>query len=127
MEVKIDTKEHFRIFRIKNIIFPANMSEDLSVCLLENTNKPPGNAIVVVEEVKNMDEEIVEALARVQAIYNGKNLSFVVTGGREINRKIEDSGISTAPTLQEAIDLVMMEQLERELLGPENEEENEKE
>lgn len=95
--------------------------------LLKYVDKLSQSAIIVLEEVKSIDEEIAEKLAQVQAIYNDKNLSFVVTGSREINRKIEDAGISATPTLQEAIDLVMMEQLERELWDPENEEEGEKE
>lgn len=127
MEVKIDTKEHFRIFRVKNAVLYANMSGDLMDDLLKYVDKLSQSAIIVLEEVKSIDEEIAEKLAQVQAIYNDKNLSFVVTGSREINRKIEDAGISATPTLQEAIDVVMMEQLERELWDPENEEEGEKE
>jgi hypothetical protein len=120
MEVKIDTKDHFRIFRVKNSALYANMAEDLTNCLLENKENPLKNAIVVLEEVQTIDDSVGEVFTHIGQVYQDRDLSFVITGDRKVIKTLEERGIACTPTLQEAIDFVMMEDLERELLGPEN-------
>jgi hypothetical protein len=50
--------------------------------------------------------------------YNNYNLSFVICNAANINKYIsEDDYLNITPTLAEALDIVNMEVIERELLG----------
>lgn len=120
MRVKIDTKEKFRVFNINEPLLHANLAEKLKEQLLFYVDQPPYNAIVIMKSVEDIDEQIIMSLCQIQALYKQKNASFVLTGFHpEIQEKLKTISsylqLNRVPTLEEAANLVMMEDIERDL------------
>ncbi|HEX5552848.1 MAG TPA: STAS domain-containing protein [Chitinophagaceae bacterium] len=128
MFVKIDTKEHFRIFSLTVPSVHANMADELRESLLDGLAVPPRDIILDLGDVTQMDTAILAVLEDVGAAAEAGKASFVLT---EITPSL--AGIFKAPlasrrlnaarTLTEAIDLVMMERLEREWSMPDEDSE----
>lgn len=117
MKVKIDTKAHFKVFTIISPGLHANMAEELGAELRQHAAGKPGHLIVVLEPPSRVDEGVLKMLRGFAEQMSAKNLSFVITGilpvGKEIRMLTGD--LCIAGTYQEAVDLVMMEEMEREL------------
>lgn len=124
MLVKINTKENFKVFEVIPTEIHANMAEELQAVFQNALQAPPESAIVDWKNVQSVDEALVDFFGQIRTDYRNHSASFVMTG---VNPVLSSSlkncpgfeNWNLAPTLREAIDLVMMEKLERELLGPE--------
>ena len=127
MEVKTDTKEKFHVIGVAAPHLSANMTEELCKKLQQYLHTPQRNLVVKLAEVKTMDEEAAECLVKTQQQFYEAGASFVVC---ELNTELEDyldeKGLlelmNVTPTESEAWDIVQMEEIERELLGDDDEE-----
>jgi anti-anti-sigma regulatory factor len=122
MFVKIDTKAYFRVFRVTTPSLHANMAEELRSLILENMAVPPGNVILDLKEVTNIDSEVAEIFVNIHTSEAAGKTSFIITGiGTKVAEELENiptvRQLKLASTFSEAVDLVMMEEVERELLS----------
>lgn len=122
MFVKIDTRPDFRILRPIISELHANMADELGKKILYNMNTPPHHLILEMDEVTILNTRIVEELWEIQSLAVAKGFSFYLTGitvsvANELSKIPAFKKLNKTPTLKEAIDLVMMDKLERELMG----------
>ena len=126
MEVKTDTKEKFTVIRVQTSELSATMAADLNAQFEELRKGTTGNIVLNLAGVKNISEDGAEVLVRTQQNFYEAGASFVVC---ELTDEVEaflDSNdllelMNVTPTESEAYDIVQMEEIERELLGDEDE------
>ena len=125
MKVKTDTKEKFHVITVLEPTMSADMAAELSGLMLPYLQNDVKNLILNLKELHSLDEMAAEKLVKLQQIFYEKNSSFVIC---EIQKPVEDflEGVNlleimnTTPTESEAMDIVQMEEIEREFLdeGP---------
>ena len=128
MQVKTNTKEKFHVITVADAALTADMAAELSDLLLaylQNDAPLPNsgvkNVILNLKELQTLDEIAAEKLVKLQQIFYEKNSSFVIC---EIQKPVEDfldivnllEIMNTTPTESEAMDIVQMEEIEREFL-----------
>ena len=124
MKVKTDTKEKFHVITVQEPSLSADMAAKLSDLLLPNLQNDVKNVILNLKELQSLDELAAEKLVKLQQNFYEKNSSFVVC---EIQKPVEDfldsvnllEMMNTTPTESEAMDIVQMEEIEREFLNEE--------
>ena len=122
--VKTDTKEKFHVITVSVPALTADMAAELSGLLLPYLQNDVKNVILNLKELRSLDEIAAEKLVKLQQNFYEKNSSFVVC---EIQKPVEDflDGVNlleimnTTPTESEAMDIVQMEEIEREFLNEE--------
>jgi len=126
MNVKIDTKEKFTVLRIDELNISANMSDDVATLFREYLSKPVPHLVVDLSSVQNVDEGVAENMAGIQQEFYEKNCSLVfccMPG--ELEKQFDEleilESMNVTPTESEAWDIVQMEEIERELLGDDEE------
>jgi len=127
MEVKTDTKEKFHVIRVETPEMSASMADDLDRLLRELLKGTIRNVVLNLQGVKTIQEEAAEKLVRTQQKFYESDASFVVC---EMPAELEDyldskdllELMNVTPTESEAYDIVQMEEIERELLGDEDDE-----
>jgi anti-anti-sigma factor len=124
MEVKTDTKERFHVIRVETPEMSATMAEDLDYQLRELLKDTTRNVVLNLRGVKSMQEEAAEKLVRTQQKFYESEASFVICELPEQLEEYLDSKdllelMNVTPTESEAYDIVQMEEIERELLGDE--------
>jgi anti-anti-sigma factor len=122
MEVKTDTKEKFHVIRVETEELSANMAAELNPRLLDLLKGTTKNIVLNLGSVKKIDELAAETLVRTQQKFYESEASFVVCELQpEVEESLDNSGLlelmNTTPTESEAYDIVQMEEIERELLG----------
>ena len=121
MKVKTDTKEKFHVITVQEPALSADMAAELSDLLLPYLQNDVKNVILNLKELQSLDEISAEKLVKLQQNFYEKNSSFVFC---EIQRPVEDfldnvnllEMMNTTPSESEAMDIVQMEEIERELL-----------
>ena len=124
MKVKTDTKEKFHVITVQESTMSADMAAELSDLLLTYLQNDVKNIILNLKELQSLDEIAAEKLVKLQQNFYEKNSSFVIC---EISKPIEDfldsvnllEMMNTTPTESEAMDIVQMEEIEREFLNEE--------
>ena len=124
MKVKTDTKEKFHVITVQEPSLSADMAAKLSDLLLPNLQNDVKNVILNLKELQSLDEIAAEKLVKLQQNFYEKNSSFVVC---EIQKPVEDfldsvnllEMMNTTPTESEAMDIVQMEEIDREFLNEE--------
>jgi anti-anti-sigma factor len=124
MKVKTDTKEKFHVITVQEPTMSADMAAKLSDLLLPYLQNDVKNVILNLKELQLLDEIAAEKLVKLQQNFYEKNSSFVVC---EIQKPVEDfldsvnllEIMNTTPTQSEAMDIVQMEEIEREFLNEE--------
>jgi anti-anti-sigma factor len=124
MKVKTDTKEKFHVITVQESSMSADMAAKLSDLLLPNLQNDVKNVILNLKELHSLDELAAEKLVKLQQNFYEENSSFVVC---EIQKPVEDfldsvnllEIMNTTPTESEAMDIVQMEEIEREFLNEE--------
>ena len=127
MEVKTDTKEKFHVIRVETPEMSASMADELDRLLRELLKDTIRNVVLNLQGVKTIQEEAAEKLVRTQQKFYESDASFVVC---EMPAELEDyldskdllELMNVTPTESEAYDIVQMEEIERELLGDEDDE-----
>lgn len=120
MNVKLDTKEKFHVINVLEQAFYANMTESLVKTFYDCTKSDVKNVILNLEKVTKMDREAAEALVNLQQASYENNHSLVICC---LQQELEDwldaeeflELMNVTPTLSEAMDIVQMEEIERDL------------
>lgn len=115
MGVKIDTKAYFKVLTVNALEIHANMADVLEAALREGAATAPAHLIVVLEGFEALAADITDLLHRFAGEMGSRRLSFVITGVPAGTARPALAGLNTVNTYQEAVDMVMMEALEREL------------
>jgi anti-anti-sigma regulatory factor len=122
MLVKLDTKEKFHVITILEPVLTANMTEDLERTFNECTQNEVKNVIVDLAGVTEMDLETAMKLCNMQQNSYENNHSFVFCSLQKQLEQWLDSQellelMNVTPTASEAMDIVQMEEIERERFG----------
>jgi anti-anti-sigma factor len=120
--VKTNTKEKFHVITLSVPSLSADMAEELSGLLLPYLQNDVKNIILNLKELQSLDVIAAEKLVKLQQNFYEKNSSFVIC---EIQKPVEDfldsvnllEVMNTTPTESEAMDIVQMEEIEREMFG----------
>ncbi|RBL92369.1 STAS domain-containing protein [Chitinophaga flava] len=120
MKFKIDTKEKIVVFCPEEAALDANLSDQFVTTLSTLPELSTRNLILDLKLVEKMDDSGIQAILTVyQHIYDNSR-SCAITGlNSALTKELKEAGgdmLNIAPTMAEAIDLIMMEELERELL-----------
>ena len=124
MQFKTDTKEKFHVITVTGSALTAVMAAELSDLLLPYLQNDVKNVILNLKELLSIDEIAAEKLVKLQQNFYEKNSSFVIC---EMRKPLEDffdnvnllEIINSTPTESEAMDIVQMEEIEREFLNEE--------
>ena len=124
MQVKTNTKERFHVITVTDSTITADMAAELSDLLLAYLQNDVKNLILNLKELQSLDEIAAERLVKLQQNFYEKNSSFVIC---ELQKAVEDfldsvnllEVMNTTPTESEAMDIVQMEEIEREFLNEE--------
>ena len=124
MQVKTNTKERFHVITVTDPALTADMAAELSDLLLAYLQNDVKNLILNLKELQSLDEIAAERLVKLQQNFYEKNSSFVIC---ELQKPVEEfldnvnllEVMNTTPTESEAMDIVQMEEIERDLLNEE--------
>jgi anti-anti-sigma regulatory factor len=123
MNYKIDTKENFDIITPQIAMLTSTLTDELSI-LINKSREHDKSVIIDFTQVNEIPEEFVDLLTQTHETMYLDNFSFVLCQvGGNLKQQLQEAdledSLNIAPTLIEAIDIVSMEVLERELLGGE--------
>ena len=126
MKVKTDTKEKFHVISVETPNISANMAADLDKQLVELLQSSNKNVVLKLALVNSIDREAAETLVKVQQKFYEHNASFVICElTPEVEAYLDKDNLlelmNVTRTESEAWDIVQMEEIERELLGGEEE------
>ncbi len=120
MKFKIDTKEKIIVFCPEMNALDANLSASFIATATTLPGLDTRNLILDLHLMETADESGIEAILAVYSHMYDNNRSCAITGINstltQLLKKGGPDNFNLAPTMAEAIDLVMMEELERELL-----------
>ncbi|SFP11414.1 hypothetical protein SAMN05428949_7392 [Chitinophaga sp. YR627] len=123
MEFKIDTKEKILIVQPQITQLDANLSAGFTREVSELPGLDGRNLILDMALVEKADAEGIKAILTVYHQQYDSGLSCAVTGLNSTLtndlKNADETAYNLVPTMSEAIDMVMMEDLERELLQDE--------
>jgi anti-anti-sigma factor len=120
MLFKIDTREKFYVIKIEEIDLSANLADDFTELLTNCLDTMPKNSIINLNKVDTISTEIIQQLVSFQEFSVENNISLVfcelTKGVKSIlsNQDLLDI-IHTTPTESEAVDMIYMEEMEREM------------
>lgn len=126
MNVKIYTKEKFTVIMPEDEVLSVNMTEAFTNIINPYLTKAVPHLILNLKNVASIDEPIAETIARLQQQFYENNCSFVIC---EIQKPVEIlldeiellELLNVTPTESEAWDILQMEEIERELLNDDDE------
>jgi len=124
MQVKIDTSEKFHAITLKDSVLSANMTEELDACLLPLLENDVKNVVLNLQDIKIIDDAAAEYLVKLQQTFYEQNASFVVCCLQpEVEDALDKADLlelmNVTPTESEGMDIVQMEEIERELFDGE--------
>ncbi|SHL96143.1 STAS domain-containing protein [Chitinophaga sp. CF418] len=124
MEFKIDTKEKILVVQPQITTLDANLSARFTKEVSELPDLEGRNLILDMALVENADDTGLKAILTVYHQQYDTGMSCALTGlNSTLTNAIkaaDETVYNLAPTMLEAIDLVMMEDLERELMQDED-------
>jgi anti-anti-sigma regulatory factor len=120
MLFKIDTREKFYVIKIEENDLSANLADDFTELLTNCLDTMPKNSIINLNKVDTISTEIIQQLVAFQEFSLENNISLVFC---ELTKDIKSilsnqdllDIIHTTPTESEAIDMIYMEEMEREM------------
>ena len=121
MRVKTDTKEKFHVITVAEASLSADMAAELADLLVPHLQNDVRNVILNLKELQSVDELAGEILVKAQQKFYENNASFVIC---ELQKPVEEfldskhllEMINLTPTESEAMNIVQMEEIEREFL-----------
>ena len=121
MELKIDTKEKYQLLTPAGTTITAIIAAEIVTICNKCLESPLKNMVLNLENVEEIVPDACQTLTDLQQAFYDKSASFVMCC---LSDKLEDSFdglgllevLNLTPTLSEASDIVMMEEIERELL-----------
>jgi anti-anti-sigma factor len=119
MKVKIDTKEKFHVITINETSLAANLTDKMDKVVLPLLDDNVKNVIINMKDIKMIDSAAAEHLLTLQHTFFEHRASFVVCELQPDVKKTLDTaavldGLNYTPTESEAMDIVQMEEIERE-------------
>lgn len=122
MEIKVDTKEKFRVLRPQNHVLSVIMAEALVKAVISGFQAASKSAVIDLTLVHKTDKQALTELATLGQLCqkNGASLVFfgVAQPVRAVMEELELTDVlQLTPTESEAWDIVQMEEIERELFG----------
>src|SRR2546423_6806684 len=125
MKVKINTKEKFHVITLPETALSATMTGELSDCLLSYLQTDVKNIVLDLQQIQTLDNISAGALVKIQQKFYDNNASFVMFGLQPQVEEFLDKNdllemMNVTPTESEAMDIVQMEEIERELLDGKN-------
>lgn len=123
MSCLIEQRETFNLITLPEGALNTSVKEEL-IHHSQDSMAQRQSIIVDFSKVKQCEIENVDFVQSLHSDVYSDNLSFVITQASDtikqaFNYLLEEESINYAPTLAEAIDIVSMENIERELLGEE--------
>jgi anti-anti-sigma factor len=120
MKVKIDTREKFHAITISEHTLSANMTAELDNCLLPLLQNVVKSVVLILKDTKTIDNAAAEYLVKTQQLFYENNASFVICEmDSVVEQNLDQAGLlelmNFTPTESEASDIVLMEEIEREL------------
>ena len=124
MDFKIDTKDSFTTIMPLETEISAKMTGALVVKMEEIRQSGSKNFIIDFQQCLEIDENVLPELITMHEESYSQEQSLVFTNIKDkvvtvLKKNETDLLLNIAPTMIEAIDIVSMEILERELLGEE--------
>ncbi|MBC8032748.1 MAG: anti-anti-sigma factor [Chitinophagaceae bacterium] len=122
MQVKIDTSEKFHVITIREKALSANMTVDIRNKLSSILSDAIKNTILNLEEVDIAAVEVLQEIVKIQEAFHQQNISFISCCVKSaVKIAIYEAGLvqrlNLVPTKSEAMDIIQMEEIERELTG----------
>jgi anti-anti-sigma factor len=119
MMVKIDTREKFHVITIREADLAANMTEKMDKVLLPLLDDNVKNTIINMKDIKMVDNAAAQHLLRTHDKFYESGASFVLCElQNDVKKSLDTAGIlekiNYTPTESEAMDMVQMEEIERE-------------
>ena len=120
MNVKLDTKEKFHVIKILDPSFYANMTDELVKTFNDCMKSDVKNVILNLEQVTKMDKEAALALCNLQQTsYENHHSMVICCLSKDLEQWLDQEEIlevmNVTPTESEAMDIVQMEEIEREM------------
>lgn len=120
MKVKTDTKEKFHVITVNQEQIPADMSAEFRDLLENYLQNDVKNIVLNLKELNNIDAFLGEILVNTQQKFYENSASFVICELKpNVETTLDEAGLlelmNATPTLSEAMDIVQMEEIEREL------------
>jgi anti-anti-sigma factor len=127
MVVKIDTRQKFHVITLNSPDLSANMTAEMDNFLRPLLQNDVKNIVFNLSNLSSVDEASAENLVKLQQYFYENNASFVFCElPKPIETQLDEMGLlelmNTTPTESEAWDIVQMEEIERELLGDDDNE-----
>jgi anti-anti-sigma regulatory factor len=124
MDFKIDTRATYSIILLPNQPFDAIMAGKLLNTIRRLRQDGSENFILDFQLVHKLEYSAIEPLLMLHEQSYGSESSLVLTGLQSevwdtLQEDDTDLHLNIAPTMQEAIDIINMEILERDILGEE--------
>lgn len=122
MKVKLDTKEKFHVITISEQRLSVIMTGELERTFGELLQKDVKNLILNLAEVAELEPDAAVKLCSMQQKSYENNHSFVICClQKELEEWLDSQELlelmNVTPTESEAMDIVQMEEIEREMLG----------
>ncbi|RYY38877.1 MAG: STAS domain-containing protein [Chitinophagaceae bacterium] len=128
MEVKTSTKEKFTVITGMPAQLSETMTAELGSLLTGFLQQPVKNIVLDMQDVQSIDEAAAEKLTKTQQDFYEAGASFVICGLQPaVETRLDELELlelmNVTPTESEAWDIVQMEEVERELLEGDDEDE----
>jgi len=119
MLVKIDTREKFHVITIHEAVLAANMTEKMDESILTLLDDNVKNAIINMKDIKMVENAAADELVKLHDAFYSAGGSFVVCElQQDVKTALQATGtlekLNYTPTESEAMDIVQMEEIERE-------------
>ena len=120
MHYKIDTKEKFTVLSLLDPNLSSNLVPELAQIIAKIGAKAPKNLVLNLGQVAHWELPVIAQLADGQATFYENNTSFVICClSTKLENAFDELGflevLNLTPTVSEASDIVMMEEIERDL------------
>jgi anti-anti-sigma regulatory factor len=124
MEFKIDTKDAYSVIQPQEIVFSAITADKLAEIVQKTRQSGSANIILDMGNVQALADAAILKLINLHEESYESEQSFVITGTNTevlgvFKKNESDLILNVDPKMIEAIDIVSMEILERDLLGEE--------
>ena len=122
MKIKIDTKEKLTVLHLPEGVFSENMAEELAATAAKRLQQPIKNMVINFAEITQAAPAALLALANIHQKAAENNASLVLCHLNASIKKMLDAldlsdVLNITPTESEALDMVHMEEIEREMFG----------
>ncbi|MEI6311175.1 MAG: STAS domain-containing protein [Bacteroidota bacterium] len=120
MNLQIERKEKYISIELLEEKFLSNNNKDLKETILDPANNSFRNIILDINKVKYIDSSGLSSILLAYKLCKSRNGILVICGACDAVKtliKISqlDSILTTVPTIDEARDLIMMEELEKDI------------